>query len=101
MSNSPAAFESKAIFCPSGDQRGVVTIGPWNVVSCKAFDPSLLHVQISGYPERRDPNAILFPSDENWGILSLRLEKISRCGSLRAIAVLPTVSGTAIFSMCG
>jgi hypothetical protein len=76
MSNSPAAFESKAIRSPSGDHRGVVTQGPPNKVNGTAFDPSLLHAQISGWPERLDTKATLLPSGENCGSMSLRLDEM-------------------------
>src|SRR5437588_7039599 len=76
MSNSPAAFESKAIRSPSGDHRGVVTQGPSNEVNWTAFDPSLLHTQISKWPERADTKATLLPSGENCGCMSSRVDEI-------------------------
>src|SRR5437588_11761548 len=76
MSNSPAASELKAIRSPSADHRGVVTRRPPNEVNWTGFDPSPLHTQISGWPERSDTKATLLPSGENCGSLSSRVEEI-------------------------
>src|SRR5215831_3952538 len=76
MSYSPAAFESNAIFPPSGDQRGVVTSGPAKKVNCAAFEPSLSQTQISGCPERCDMKAIFLPSGENCGPESVLVEEM-------------------------
>ena len=64
-SHPPSASESKAIRPPSGDQRGVETCGPRKEVNWTGLEPSLLHTQISVFPERPDTNAILLPSGEN------------------------------------
>jgi hypothetical protein len=65
VSISPAAFESKAMRPPSGDQRGVVTSAPPKSVSCTALEPAPSEIQISPFPERLDQKAILLPSGEN------------------------------------
>src|SRR5215470_3616397 len=83
MSYSPAAFESKAILPPSGDQRGVVTSGPPKEVNCTAFEPSLSQTQISGCPERVEMKAIFLPSGENCGAWSSLVEE------MRGVSVSP------------
>src|SRR5215467_12210705 len=76
MSYSPAAFESKAILPPSGDQRGVETSGPAKEVNCTAFEPPLSQTQISGWPERSDMKAIFLPSGEGCGAKSFLVEEM-------------------------
>src|SRR6202795_710855 len=73
MSALPGARESKAIWRPSGDQRGVpVTV--LKCVSWRRLVPSLWHTQTSDAPLRVDSKAIMLPSGENWGPLSMVVE---------------------------
>ena len=67
---------------PSGDQRGVVTSGPLNEVNFTTFKPSLSHTQISRLLERSEQKAIFFPSGENSGYPSIRVDEISIIGRL-------------------
>src|SRR5216683_6135074 len=77
MSALPRARESKAICCPSGDQRGV----PVTLLKCVSWTrlvPSLRHIQISYLPLRVDSKAILLPSGEYCGPLSIAVEDRNR-----------------------
>src|SRR3974377_882068 len=77
MSAFPGERESKAICRPSGDQRGVpVTV--LRCVSWRRLVPSLRHTQTSDAPLRVDSKAIMLPSGENWGPLSMVVEVRNR-----------------------
>jgi hypothetical protein len=56
--------KSKAIHCPSGDQRGVPA-NPSRNVNRRRPEPSLRPTQISGEAARCEANAIHSPSGEN------------------------------------
>src|SRR5262245_1298111 len=72
----PSKYPSKTRCSPSGDQRGGPISGPPKEVICTAFEPLRSLSQISRLPERLDKNEILFPSGENWGPDSPRVEAI-------------------------
>src|SRR6516162_2234598 len=83
MSVLPGARESKAIRRPSGDQRGV----PVTVLKCvnwRRLVPSLRHIQTSDAPLRVDSKAIILPSGENCGPLSMVVEARNRSAGLVA-----------------
>jgi len=99
MSHPPAAFESKARWL-SGDHRGVeAQPAPRNEVNWTALDPSLLQAQISRWPERVDAKAILLPSGENCGSVSLRVDEISVRTPLPLMANLLPAPGAGIRTM--
>src|SRR5258708_4535173 len=91
MSNCPSAVESNAIRVPSGDQRGVVTLGPPKVVNWIAFAPLLSHIQISSPPERADIKAILLLSGEYCGARLFRVEEINGIALLRGFKLCTTL----------
>jgi hypothetical protein len=68
------------MFWPSGDHLGTKSIGPPSAVNWTGLDPSLAHIQISQAPDRLDMKAILFPSGEEAGSLSSRVDAINRVG---------------------
>src|SRR5712691_9713590 len=80
MSAFPSIHESKAIWRPSGDQRGVPVSGPPILVSWRELEPSLSHTKISKLPERREAKTMRLPSGEYWGPLSSWVEEISFSG---------------------
>ena len=70
----------------AGDQRGVPHRGPPRDVICVAPVPSLLHTQISSWPERFEWKAIRVPSGENCALASSRVDEQIFCGERRASA---------------
>jgi hypothetical protein len=62
------------------DHLGPLAFPP-SEVSRTAFDPPLLHTQISKCPERSDMKAILLPSGEYAGQNSLRVDGINWDGT--------------------
>src|SRR5205085_4347382 len=79
---NPAGRESKAICRPSGDQRGEPAWLPPKLVSCTGLRPSPSHTQISRLPLRSETKVMWFPSGENCGLDSSRVEATSWLGSL-------------------
>src|SRR5262245_1849998 len=80
MSLCSSRRASKAMYSPSGDQRGVPVRGRPSPVNCRSFEPSLSHAQISSIPERLDTKTIRFPSVEICGRYSSEvLERILVC----------------------
>src|SRR5262245_58176972 len=71
----PDDAESTAICSPSSDQCGFPQ-GPRDV-NCCGFEPSLSQMKISKLPVRFEWKAILFPSGENCGCPSTRVEPIN------------------------
>src|SRR2546427_4933568 len=69
------------MFWPSEDHCGPQIDGLANKVSCTGFDPSLSHTQISLAPDRSDTNAIFFPSGENIGAQSGRVDAMNCAGA--------------------
>lgn len=65
----PLGLESKEMYLPSGDHRGVPESDFKNVSCCGCAQSRGSHVQISLSPERRDTKATLRPSGENRGAL--------------------------------
>src|SRR5262245_1812543 len=65
-------------------------------VSCVAFDPSGSATQISGSPERSDPNVTRRPSGDNWASSSSLVEEIAMTGG--AVGPMPT-AGVSIRQM--
>src|ERR1700682_5145869 len=80
MSAFPPGRESKARYCPSGDQRGVPVSAPRKDVSARGCAPELSQTQISSLPDRSDRNAILLPSGEYCALVSCLVEKMSFSG---------------------
>src|SRR4051812_22337816 len=80
MSRLPGARESKAIRCPSGDQRGEPTSGPPNEVTGTGFRPSESHIQISLLPVLAEVKATFLSSGEYCGLKSCRVEEINLPG---------------------
>src|SRR5947209_12836410 len=68
MSLAPAFEESKAIYRPSGDHRGVAA--PSKSVNCTEFEPSLSQTQICNVPVLVEVNAMRLPSGEYCGLVS-------------------------------
>src|SRR5688572_18272603 len=76
----PSTLKSKAICCPSGDQRGVPELAPARENSSPAREPSASLTQMPRTPLRLDSKTIRLPSGEYCGVESKRVEAMNRIG---------------------
>ena len=75
------SWESNASQRPSGDHWGLPCCFPRPLVSWMVFDPCASVTKISpASPERVDENTMFLPSGENWGLVSMRVERMKGAG---------------------
>src|SRR5215510_4172676 len=97
MSRLPLASDQNTMRCPSGDHLGLRVLGPRNDVTGNPWDPSWLQTQISGHPDLIEEKAILLPSGENLGSISVRVDEMNLLACF-SFAPEPGTSTRQIFS---